>query len=255
MVTPTSSNRRGRRSRSRSIDSNSSRGSHGMVIMKKKKNRDYDGVDDGDDDGMKAAAAAVSNTRRSADVGHHHHHHHQSTSTTTTTTLHVSNLTRNINEDHLYEIFGTFAEVVDVDLAIDDKVNLPKGYAHIILPNREAAKDAIYHLDHAQIDGNVINIRFAHNSGGGGGGGDKTRDHRDDEGSIRVGIIYFIIRNVDTIIMVIEIMMLILKVPNVIVGVDLTMMMRMMIVRGGGGDQEALRYTEATTTTTTTTTT
>ncbi|KAF4686148.1 hypothetical protein FOZ63_011376, partial [Perkinsus olseni] len=120
----------------------------------------------------------------SADVGHHHHHH-QSTSTTTTTTLHVSNLTRNINEDHLYEIFGTFAEVVDVDLAIDDKVNLPKGYAHIILPNREAAKDAIYHLDHAQIDGNVINIRFAHNSGGGGGGGDKTRDHRDDEGSKR----------------------------------------------------------------------
>ncbi|KAF4743526.1 hypothetical protein FOZ62_027413 [Perkinsus olseni] len=99
----------------------------------------------------------------------------------TTTTLHVSNLTRNINEDHLYEIFGTFAEVVDVDLAIDDKVNLPKGYAHIILPNREAAKDALYHLNHAQIDGNLINIRFAHNSGGGGGGGDKTRDHRDDE--------------------------------------------------------------------------
>ncbi|EER07598.1 ribonucleic acid binding protein S1, putative [Perkinsus marinus ATCC 50983] len=79
--------------------------------------------------------------------------------------LHVSNLTRNINEDHLYEIFGTFAEVIDVHLAIDDKVNLPKGYAHITLPNKEAAKDAIYHLHHAQIDGNIINIRFAHKSG------------------------------------------------------------------------------------------
>ncbi|EER13763.1 hypothetical protein Pmar_PMAR008010, partial [Perkinsus marinus ATCC 50983] len=61
---------------------------------------------------------------------------------------------------------GTFAEVIDVHLAIDDKVNLPKGYAHITLPNKEAAKDAIYHLDHAQIDGNIINIRLAHKSSG-----------------------------------------------------------------------------------------
>mmetsp|Transcript_25839 Transcript_25839/g.21254 ORF Transcript_25839/g.21254 Transcript_25839/m.21254 type:complete len:171 (+) Transcript_25839:80-592(+) len=90
-------------------------------------------------------------------------------------TLHISNLTRNINEDHLYEIFGTFCDggindIINIELAFDDKVNLPKGYAHITLNNKKAANDIIYYLNNGQIDGNIINIRLTHNNNNHKGG-------------------------------------------------------------------------------------
>ena len=34
----------------------------------------------------------------------------------------VKNLTRNINEDHIKEIFGTFGKLAKVELALDEKV-------------------------------------------------------------------------------------------------------------------------------------
>ncbi len=40
--------------------------------------------------------------------------------------LHVGHLTRNITEEHVHEIFGTFGKLKSVELAIDRVVNLPR---------------------------------------------------------------------------------------------------------------------------------
>ncbi|KAK6154527.1 hypothetical protein DH2020_008775 [Rehmannia glutinosa] len=68
--------------------------------------------------------------------------------------LHVDQLSRNVNENHLKEYLvgfnsrillfsaGNFGEVVNVWLAIDHIVNLPKGFAY------------------AQVDGKVIRVKF-----------------------------------------------------------------------------------------------
>ncbi|KAI3980126.1 hypothetical protein MKX01_034732, partial [Papaver californicum] len=74
--------------------------------------------------------------------------------------LHVDQLTRNVNEGHLKEIFGNFGEVVNVELAIDRSVNLPRGYGYVEYKTRADAEKALLFMDGAQIDGNVVRARF-----------------------------------------------------------------------------------------------
>lgn len=73
-----------------------------------------------------------------------------------TTRLVVGNLTRNVTEEHLQEIFGTFGKLVSVELAIDKAVNLPRGFAHVEYSSIEDAQKAIDHMHEGQIDGNVV---------------------------------------------------------------------------------------------------
>mgnify|MGYP001026127062 FL=1 len=40
--------------------------------------------------------------------------------------LHVGHLTRNVTDEHVKEIFGTFGKLKSVELAIDRVVNLPR---------------------------------------------------------------------------------------------------------------------------------
>lgn len=47
------------------------------------------------------------------------------------TRLVVGNLTRNVTEDHLNEIFSTYGKLKSVELAMDKAVNLPRGFAHV----------------------------------------------------------------------------------------------------------------------------
>ena len=49
------------------------------------------------------------------------------------TRLVVGNLTRNVTEDHIREIFGHYGELKSAELAMDKTVNLPKGFAIIYL--------------------------------------------------------------------------------------------------------------------------
>ncbi|KAF4655791.1 hypothetical protein FOL47_009278 [Perkinsus chesapeaki] len=69
--------------------------------------------------------------------------------------LRVTNLTRNVDQDHLKEIFGTYARVESVYLAVDDK-----GYAYVQFATREGAEEAFIHVDKGQIDGNVVKVVF-----------------------------------------------------------------------------------------------
>lgn len=70
----------------------------------------------------------------------------------------MSNLSRNVNEDHLREIFGNYGKVKEATLAIDKAVGLPKGYAYIEFASERDAESAITHLHGGQIDGNAIKV-------------------------------------------------------------------------------------------------
>ena len=58
--------------------------------------------------------------------------------------LHVKNLTRNVNEEHLREIFGNYGSIKNVELAVDALVKLPKGYAFIEFASVDLAKAAVH---------------------------------------------------------------------------------------------------------------
>ncbi|CAK9174968.1 unnamed protein product [Ilex paraguariensis] len=74
--------------------------------------------------------------------------------------LRVDELTRNVNENHLREIFSNFGEVVHVQLAMDHTVNLSKGFGYVEFKMRVDAEKAQLHMDGAQIDGNVVAASF-----------------------------------------------------------------------------------------------
>ena len=72
--------------------------------------------------------------------------------------LHVRNLTRNVNAEHLQEIFGNYGTVQNVELAVDHEVQLPKGYAYIEFADHDLAAAAVKHMDGGQIDSNVVSV-------------------------------------------------------------------------------------------------
>jgi len=76
------------------------------------------------------------------------------------TTLHIKNLTRNITEKHIEEIFGVYGKIERVDMGIDPKVKLPLGYGDITYEKRADAEKARQHLDGGQIDGNRVAVNF-----------------------------------------------------------------------------------------------
>ena len=73
-----------------------------------------------------------------------------------TTRLHVGHLTRNVTEAHVREIFTTYGKIKAVELVMDGRVNLPRGFAYVEYESRAEAEKAREHMDGGQIDGNVI---------------------------------------------------------------------------------------------------
>jgi hypothetical protein len=81
------------------------------------------------------------------------------------TRLVVGNLTRNVTEDHIKEIFSCYGSLKSVELAMDKAVNLPRGFAHVEFENHEDAERALDYMNNGQIDGNVV--RWAATTGHG----------------------------------------------------------------------------------------
>jgi len=61
--------------------------------------------------------------------------------------LYIGNLSRNVNEAHLKEIFSNFGEVVNVELSMDRVVQLPKGYGYVEFKTRSDAEKALLHMN------------------------------------------------------------------------------------------------------------
>ncbi|KAL9468680.1 hypothetical protein ACSS6W_010374 [Trichoderma asperelloides] len=70
----------------------------------------------------------------------------------------VERLSKNINEDHLYEIFGQFGHIKDLDLPINRSFGTNRGTAYILYDHEADAEAAISHMHEAQVDGAVINV-------------------------------------------------------------------------------------------------
>ncbi|KEY65745.1 hypothetical protein S7711_05575 [Stachybotrys chartarum IBT 7711] len=70
----------------------------------------------------------------------------------------VERLSKNINEDHLYEIFGQFGPIKDLDLPINRTFGTNRGTAYILFDHLSDAEAAIAHMHEAQVDGAVINV-------------------------------------------------------------------------------------------------
>lgn len=72
----------------------------------------------------------------------------------------LTGLSKNINADHLKEIFGNYGKVLSAKMMFDKKFNFPTDTGFVTYEKREEANRAIAHLDSSMIDGKVINVRF-----------------------------------------------------------------------------------------------
>lgn len=74
--------------------------------------------------------------------------------------LRVTNLTGNVNRNHLYEIFENYGEVKSVELALKDgkEGKLKRGYAYVNMISSRDASTAKKSMDGGWIDGNIIGV-------------------------------------------------------------------------------------------------
>ncbi|KAH6887976.1 hypothetical protein B0T10DRAFT_64640 [Thelonectria olida] len=70
----------------------------------------------------------------------------------------VERLSKNINEQHLQEIFGQFGRIKDLDLPINRTFGTNRGTAYILYDHETDAEEAIAHMHEAQVDGATINV-------------------------------------------------------------------------------------------------
>ncbi|KAG5935505.1 hypothetical protein E4U60_003124 [Claviceps pazoutovae] len=70
----------------------------------------------------------------------------------------VERLSKNINQDHLYEIFGQFGPIKDLDLPMNRTFGTNRGTAYILFDHEADAEAAISHMHEAQVDGAMINV-------------------------------------------------------------------------------------------------
>ncbi|KAL1636525.1 hypothetical protein SLS56_001108 [Neofusicoccum ribis] len=75
----------------------------------------------------------------------------------------VEKLTKNVNEDHLREIFGAYGRIQDLDMPINRQFMTNRGTAYIMYGDAPSAEAAIAHMHEAQLDGAVlaVSILFA----------------------------------------------------------------------------------------------
>lgn len=97
--------------------------------------------------------------------------------------LYISNLSYNITDADLKELFAEYGEIVSAKVIMDRETGRSRGFGFVELSDDELAKKAIEELNQASYDGKVINItearpredrgdrggRFNNNRGGGYG--------------------------------------------------------------------------------------
>ena len=97
--------------------------------------------------------------------------------------LYISNLSYNISDEDLRQLFADYAEITSAIVIMDRETGRSRGFGFVELSDDELAKKAIEELNQASYDGKVINItearpredrgdrggRFNNNRGGGYG--------------------------------------------------------------------------------------
>lgn len=98
--------------------------------------------------------------------------------------LYVGNLSYNVSEDQLRELFSQAGNIKEVTLITDRQTGRTKGFAFVEFATREEAEKAIEMFNNQELDGRPLTVNMARpreeRAGGGGGyrggGGGRDRD-------------------------------------------------------------------------------
>ncbi len=101
------------------------------------------------------------------------------------TKLFVGNLSYNVTEIQLQDLFAAHGTVTEVNLVQDRMSGRSRGFAFVTMESKEAAEAAIQELNGQSVDGRGITVNEARpreersggggGYGGGGGGGGRGR--------------------------------------------------------------------------------
>src|SRR5437762_14183789 len=103
------------------------------------------------------------------------------------TKLFVGNLSFNVTENQLQDMFAAHGNVIEADIIVDKFNGRPRGFAFVTMESKEAADAAIAALHGKELDGRALTVNEARpredrprsgggyggDRGGGGGGGDR----------------------------------------------------------------------------------
>ncbi|MFN4314988.1 MAG: RNA recognition motif domain-containing protein [Chitinophagaceae bacterium] len=90
--------------------------------------------------------------------------------------IYVGNLSWNLKDQDLLNLFATHGEVSSAKIVLDKFTNRSKGFGFVEMPNDDQAQAAISALNGAEVDGrNIVVNESRPKPEGGGGGGFKKR--------------------------------------------------------------------------------
>ena len=90
--------------------------------------------------------------------------------------IYVGNLSWNLKDQDLSNLFATYGEVVSAKIVTDKFTNRSKGFGFVEMSNDEQAQAAIAALNGSEVDGrNIVVNESRPKPEGGGGGGFKKR--------------------------------------------------------------------------------
>jgi RNA recognition motif-containing protein len=90
--------------------------------------------------------------------------------------IYVGNLSWNLKDQDLSNLFATYGEVVSAKIVTDKFTNRSKGFGFVEMSNDDQAQAAIAALNGSEVDGrNIVVNESRPKPEGGGGGGFKKR--------------------------------------------------------------------------------
>jgi cold-inducible RNA-binding protein len=100
--------------------------------------------------------------------------------------LYVGNLSYNVTEEQLRELFGQAGTIKEIALIMDRDTQRPKGFGFVEMTTQVEAQKAIELFNEHELDGRRLTVNFARPKedrnrsrggygGGGGGGGRRNR--------------------------------------------------------------------------------
>ena len=76
--------------------------------------------------------------------------------------LYVGNISYNMSEEELLQVFEQFGEVTRVHVVKDRETNRSKGFAFVEMGSESAGDTAVEGLNNTQVDGRTIRVNKAH---------------------------------------------------------------------------------------------
>jgi cold-inducible RNA-binding protein len=102
------------------------------------------------------------------------------------TKLYVGNLSYNITENDLQDLFSQHGPVTEVNLVMDKMSGRPRGFAFVTMATKEGSDAAALALHGKEWEGRALTVnearpreeRPAYSGGSGGGGGGRSSSRR-----------------------------------------------------------------------------